>query len=125
MAETASNMKSLKLAGRALLAAAIVGSIESVVTELRMTGPALIAWPLVAPSVLLFVVIERYTLRRKFAAHLAFLVSLLPLTAGCVKLLLFGPTGEGQDQIARYILSSYLPEALGAYATLLLTARPN
>jgi CBS-domain-containing membrane protein len=115
-------MRSLKLAGWALLAAAVVGSIEAVVTNLEMTGPALIVWPLVAPSVLLFVVIERYTVRQKWAAHTGYLVSLLPLTGGCVRLLL-GPSGEGQHDIARYVLACYLPEALGSYAILFLSTR--
>jgi surface polysaccharide O-acyltransferase-like enzyme len=116
-------MRSLKLACWALLAGAIVGSIESVVADPETLGAALLVWLWVVPSILLFVGIERYTVRRKWAAHISYFVSLLPVTAACIVVLL-RPDFEGvAHEIALLILGCYLFEALGSYAVLFLSTR--
>jgi hypothetical protein len=102
------------------LAVAVFAVIESACWDLETTPACLLVTLFVIPSILIFVLGERFLVRWRRAMHIGFALSLLPLS--CVFLYSSIVGGEGH-QMAMVFGFWYLTQALVAYIFLVCLRR--
>lgn len=99
---------------------ALFSVLEAAIMNTEFIPASLLVSVFIIPSVLLYVVIERFWDGWRPAKHVAFIGSLLPLSGTMLHAAIVGP--EGKD-VGRIFLFWYLSQGLMAYLLLVRTRR--
>ena len=104
------------------LLAALFSVVEAAIMNPEFIPASMLVSIFIIPSILLFVLVERFLGRWRRAKHVVFIGSLLPLTGMLLHGSIVGP--EGTD-ICRIFLFWYLSQGVIAYLLLIRTRRKD